>query len=75
MASAGFELTILGTRGQHANHQTTEAPNRISYIMSRYTVSVHRPCNCVSGSHFSLCGIKVLHLYYGMIYIIYSIVL
>jgi hypothetical protein len=23
-ASAGFEPSILGTRGQHANHQTTE---------------------------------------------------
>jgi hypothetical protein len=24
-ASAGFEPAILGTRGQHANHQTTKA--------------------------------------------------
>jgi hypothetical protein len=24
MAMAGFEPAILGTRGQHANHQTTE---------------------------------------------------
>jgi hypothetical protein len=24
-ASAGLELAILGTRGQNANHQTTEA--------------------------------------------------
>ena len=25
MASAGFEPADLGARGQHANHQTTEA--------------------------------------------------
>jgi hypothetical protein len=25
MASAGFEPVLLGTRGQHANHSTTEA--------------------------------------------------
>jgi hypothetical protein len=29
MASAGFEPVILGTRGQHANHKTTEATTEL----------------------------------------------
>jgi hypothetical protein len=30
-AEAGFEPAILGTRGQHANHYTTEAANMQNY--------------------------------------------
>jgi hypothetical protein len=33
MASAGFEPVILGTRGQHANHQTTEAALIVLVLM------------------------------------------
>jgi hypothetical protein len=38
-ASAGFEPAILGTRGQHANHQTTETTPRLSSPIC-YTTNV-----------------------------------
>jgi hypothetical protein len=34
-ASAGFEPAILGTRGQHANHQTTKAAYKHTAVQSR----------------------------------------
>jgi hypothetical protein len=42
-ASAGFEPAILGTRGQHANHQTTEAadPRDKLHSICREELSVY----------------------------------
>jgi hypothetical protein len=33
MVSAGFKPAILGTRGQHANHKTTEAAVLVSILL------------------------------------------
>jgi hypothetical protein len=35
-ASAGFERTNWGTRGQHANHQTTEAAEDEQIMLETY---------------------------------------
>jgi hypothetical protein len=35
MASAGFEPTNLGTRGQHANHLTTEAAQTVFNVNTK----------------------------------------
>jgi hypothetical protein len=40
-ALAGFEPANLGTRGQHANHQTIEAANPELYTLKQYVCCIH----------------------------------
>jgi hypothetical protein len=75
MASAGFEPAILGTRVQHANHQTTEAalyrdcfifyhlspdPARQIYLTER----LHSPRHAVTAAKTRSAIKEILFVYF-----------
>jgi hypothetical protein len=62
-ALARSEPTTLGTRGQHANHYTTEAANQNVYLAPRVSNTASSFCSTYNllGGHNSSVGIAPLY--------------